>query len=467
MPVSHTSIKQTRRERGKLAQREYRKRHASTFQNLKEENQSLKDSIRHLTAVAATIHPRQLNPDLGLAIDRLRDIAGLADQYGPVAPAAAAAAAAAVSVTSNDPSHLDILFPVSDSSGGMVSPSSSGPGVLPTTVALGGDPLGAMAGANMHDPSLGFQLSLDGPTPPHHQHHQHHQHQHHQPQHSHHAPPHHHSQHHHQTLPPLPPAPAHPAYEPPSSYEPMFFGQDMFTFAGRLFWDCLTYNFLRTQRLQSGAVTRNDHNPATGTYTMTDDDQEMVASMARTRLQYREPQPDYMMPGLPAAYPHQLQHHQTHQQQHHQPPTSHHYPHHHHMAAVTPRNPNLFPVQVATAENYYLGRCARAGPGSGAPGGPVSSADMAELSAWWKTPAGVEAFVRERLSLDEYRGIEDTLTGRDVSEEGEGRIRMAMQALVPNAIYFPDGPRWNVMYLAMVVGTWVRGIKGGDMNIAG
>lgn len=436
--MSHTSVKQTRRERGKLAQREYRKRHASTFQNLKEENQSLKDSIRHLTAVAATIHPRQLSPELGLAIDRLREIAGLADQYGPVAPAAAAAAASAAST---DTSHLDMLFPVSDSSGGMVSPTSSGPGVLPTSVAMGADPLSAMTGATLHDPSLGFQLALD--HQPHHQ----------QPQH-HHA---HHHSHHHQPLPPLPPPPPPPpppAYEPPA-YEPMFFGQDMFTFAGRLFWDCLTYNFLRTQRLQAGTVTRNEQTPGSEVFTMGDEDQEMVAAMARTRLQYREPLPDYIMPGQAPAYPH-APHHHHHAHAHH-----HHYPHHHHMAAAS-RNANVYPVQVDTAENYCLGRSAKA-PGAG---GPVPN-DMVELSTWWKTPAGVEAFIRERLTPEEYRGIEDTLAGRDMGDEGESRIRMAMQALVPNAIYFPDGPRWNVMYLAMVVGTWVRGIKGGNMNIPG
>lgn len=452
MPMSHTSVKQTRRERGKLAQREYRKRHASTFQSLKEENQSLKDSIRHLTAVAATIHPRQLNPDLGVAIDRLRDIAGLADQYGPVAPAAAAAAAAAaaVSVTSADTSHLDMLFPVSDSSGGMVSPSSSGPAVLPTSVALGSDPLGTMTGTAMHDPSLGFQISLDQQQQQQHHHH-------HQPHHPHNV---HHHSHHHQTLPPLPPPPP-PAYEPPS-YEPMFFGQDMFTFAGRLFWDCLTYNVVRTQRLQNGTVTRNEQNPG-GTFTMGDEDQEMIAAMARTRLQYREPLPDYIMPGQTGAYPaaHHLQHHQH---QHHQTHNHHYTQQHHHHMGVAQRNPNAFPVQVDTVENYYFGRCAKVGGG----GGPAAVAsDLANLSAWWKTPTAVEAFVRERLSLDEFRSLEDSIAGRDMGNLSESKVRMAMHALVANAIYFPDGPRWNVMYLAIVVGSWVRGFKGGDMNIPG
>lgn len=449
MPVSHTSVKQTRRERGKLAQREYRKRHASTFQALKEENQSLKDSIRHLTAVAATIHPRQLNPDLGVAIDRLREIAGLADQYGPVAPAAAAAAVSAA--TSTDTSNLDMLFPVSDSSGGMVSPTSSGPAMLPTSVAMSSDPLGAMTGATMHDPSLGFSLSLD-----HQPHHPHHQPHHHAQQ-----PHHHHSQHHQQqTLPPLPPPQQQTAYGAPP-YEPMYFGPDMFSFAGRLFWDCVTYNVIRTQRLQRGTATRTEQVPGADAYTMPEEDQEMLAAMARTRLQYREPMPDYITPPPPtsAAYtpagtPHQ-HHHQTPQN-----------PYSQHLVAqqaqqTQQRGATAYPVHVETPENYYLGRCAKlSGPGQ------VAS-DLAELGTWWRTPAGVEAFVRERLTYEEFRGLEDALNGRDVGDEGESRIRIAVQALVPNAIYFPDGPRWNVMYLAMVFGSWVREIKARTMSLTG
>jgi hypothetical protein len=75
--------------------------------------------------------------------------------------------------------------------------------------------------------------------------------------------------------------------------------------------------------------------------------------------------------------------------------------------------------------------------------------------------------VRERLTYEEFRSLEDALNGRDVGDENENRIRIAVQALVPNAIYFPDGPRWNVMYLAMVFGSWVREIKARTMSLTG
>jgi len=226
----------------------------------------------------------------------------------------------------------------------------------------------------------------------------------------------------------------------------------MFTLAGRLFWDCLTYTFIRTQRLQAGTITRTEQGPRSDAFTMGDEDQAMVAAMARTRLQYREPQPDYMVSNATAATAATAagvtySHHQPHHPQHH-----HHYPSHQQQVA-SQRNPAVFPIQVDTAENFCLGRCARAA-GAG-------TADMIDLSHWWKSPAGVEEFVRERLTPEEYRAfVDDVLAGRDMGEEGESRIRFVMESLVPNAIYFPDGPRWNVMYLAMVVGPWVRGVKG-------
>jgi hypothetical protein len=83
---------------------------------------------------------------------------------------------------------------------------------------------------------------------------------------------------------------------------------------------------------------------------------------------------------------------------------------------------------------------------------------------WWKTPAGVEEFVRQKLTVDEYRLIQDPLLGHDLGQEGESKIRTVMQALVPNAIYFPEGPRWSFVYLNMVLPQWIRAFKRGDMH---
>ncbi|TQN66498.1 hypothetical protein CSHISOI_09002 [Colletotrichum shisoi] len=65
-----------RRERGVMAQREYRKRHASKVQKLQDENQKLKDIIAEIDR--ASSHGRHALPDdLRAALFRARDLAGI------------------------------------------------------------------------------------------------------------------------------------------------------------------------------------------------------------------------------------------------------------------------------------------------------------------------------------------------------------------------------------------------------
>ena len=70
---------QDRRERSKLAQRAYRKRHAKTFAALKDESARLKDAIRKISDAAAS---RRWSPDLAAALDEARELA----EIGPPPP---------------------------------------------------------------------------------------------------------------------------------------------------------------------------------------------------------------------------------------------------------------------------------------------------------------------------------------------------------------------------------------------
>lgn len=269
------------------------------------------------------------------------------------------------------------------------------------------------SGGGMSDAGMGFPLDLE------HQHHHPHHHSHHQQ--------HHQQSHHHLDSPH-----SHSMPESPQAYERAYFGKDMFTFAGRLFWDCMTYNFLRTQRLQAGNAARIEQCQESEVYTMCPEDQEMMAAMARTRLRYKDPQPDAFTKPAPSLL---------------------------HREYMRANNQSSFPLPLDTAQHLYMGRCAKSADGS------LISHEVVTSSHWWKTPSEVEAYVRQGLTEAEYRLVEDPLTGRDTSEESETRIRLAMQALVPNAIYFPDGPRWSFIYLSMVVGTWVRDLRGGGMAV--
>ncbi|KAI5461700.1 hypothetical protein BGZ63DRAFT_386455 [Mariannaea sp. PMI_226] len=71
----------SKRERGKLAQREYRKRHASRFQSLKDENARLKDAIRKLCKAASG--DGNLGMELSTALSEAATVAGLANDEHP------------------------------------------------------------------------------------------------------------------------------------------------------------------------------------------------------------------------------------------------------------------------------------------------------------------------------------------------------------------------------------------------
>ncbi|KAH7145907.1 hypothetical protein B0J13DRAFT_554560 [Dactylonectria estremocensis] len=69
-PPDANAVQPSKRERGRVAQREYRKRHASKFQSLQDENQRLKDVIRNISKVASRDkhQGRELNDAISEAV---------------------------------------------------------------------------------------------------------------------------------------------------------------------------------------------------------------------------------------------------------------------------------------------------------------------------------------------------------------------------------------------------------------
>ncbi|KAF4466610.1 regulator ty1 transposition 109 protein [Fusarium albosuccineum] len=79
-PSSSKDSPDSKRERSRVAQREYRKRHASKFNNLKEENRRLRNALKKIDRVASQSARR--DKQLRDALADARRIAGLDDEEG-------------------------------------------------------------------------------------------------------------------------------------------------------------------------------------------------------------------------------------------------------------------------------------------------------------------------------------------------------------------------------------------------
>ncbi|KAM5344759.1 hypothetical protein ACJ41O_010621 [Fusarium nematophilum] len=79
---------------------------------------------------------------------------------------------------------------------------------------------------------------------------------------------------------------------------------------------------------------------------------------------------------------------------------------------------------------------------------------------WWKTPREVEGMVRRYLEPGEMEELQALVEGRG-SAEALGKFAALMESLVRNFVCFGDGPRWNVVYLSLVIGGWKQGQREG------
>ncbi|KAK0383805.1 hypothetical protein NLU13_9716 [Sarocladium strictum] len=95
----------SRRERGVLAQRAYRKRHASKFQTLKEENERLRDAINRIGVVASG--EGRLNTDLDNAIALAKNVAASGEDSSDTASQRDRAASASAASSQKCPRSND------------------------------------------------------------------------------------------------------------------------------------------------------------------------------------------------------------------------------------------------------------------------------------------------------------------------------------------------------------------------
>ncbi|KAF5668109.1 regulator-Ty1 transposition 109 [Fusarium heterosporum] len=74
---------------------------------------------------------------------------------------------------------------------------------------------------------------------------------------------------------------------------------------------------------------------------------------------------------------------------------------------------------------------------------------------WWKTPSEVETHLRKYLEPSEVDELQTLVEGRG-SEAVLEKFQPLVEMLIDEFVCFTDGPRWNLLYVAMAVGSWRR-----------
>ncbi|KAG5665403.1 hypothetical protein KAF25_009528 [Fusarium avenaceum] len=72
---------------------------------------------------------------------------------------------------------------------------------------------------------------------------------------------------------------------------------------------------------------------------------------------------------------------------------------------------------------------------------------------WWKTPVEVESHLRKYLEQSEVDELQALVEGRG-TEAVLKKFKPLVEMMIDEFVCFPDGPRWNLLYVAMAVGSW-------------
>ncbi|KAJ4162986.1 hypothetical protein NW754_014408 [Fusarium falciforme] len=80
-------------------------------------------------------------------------------------------------------------------------------------------------------------------------------------------------------------------------------------------------------------------------------------------------------------------------------------------------------------------------------------AERGETLEWWKTPREVEAFVKRHLEPEEIAELQALIEGRGTGAS-LAKYTPLVEALVQSFVCFGDGPRWNILWVSMMVGGW-------------
>ncbi|KAM0340847.1 hypothetical protein ACHAPU_010263 [Fusarium lateritium] len=80
-------------------------------------------------------------------------------------------------------------------------------------------------------------------------------------------------------------------------------------------------------------------------------------------------------------------------------------------------------------------------------------AEKGQGPEWWKTPSEVESHLRKYLDPSESDELQTLVEGRG-SEAVLKKFKPLVEMMIDEFVCFPDGPRWNLLYVAMAVGSW-------------
>ncbi|KAM0421523.1 hypothetical protein ACHAPT_010697 [Fusarium lateritium] len=318
-----------KRERSRIAQREYRKRHASKFHTLKDENRRLRNAIKKIDQVASqrARHDRELQAALAEA----RAVAGL---------------------ESDDSSALTRVPSPSQKTVSPRPPSARA--LLHSQSAF----FSVAGGMNANPLGMGQQIWLDTDR-------------------------------------------LVRIYEAPMDAA-QYLGDGLFTFAGALYWACTrnTVSLWQAHKMALiGKAARAESNlDRLFNHSKHLRDHDFLVSLALVRLEYHQ-----------KGYAH-LPHTSTQDEWN-----------------------QVVPNLSKKIERDYMER--------------------GETLEWWKNPREVEEFVMRHLEPEEIVELKALIEGRGTGT-ALAKYTPLVDALVQSFVCFGDGPRWNILYVSMMVGGW-------------
>ncbi|KAJ4321288.1 hypothetical protein N0V84_005422 [Fusarium piperis] len=322
-----------KRERSRVAQREYRKRHASKFHSLKDENRRLRNALKKIDQVASqrARHDRELQA----ALVEAREVAGIEDDNSSALVRAPSPSQRTVSPAR--PPSARVSF---NSQSAFFSAA------------------GSVNYMNAHQRGPGQQIWLDTDR-------------------------------------------LVRTYEAPTDAA-QYLGDNLFTFAGALYWACTrnTVSLWQAKQLAlMGKAARTESNlDRLFNHSKHLRDHDFLVSLALTRLEYY--QKGYI----------------------HLPPT-----------ANQAQWGQILPDLSKKIEQDY--------------------AERGEALEWWKTPHEVEEFVKRHLEPEELVELQALIEGRGTGA-ALAKYTPLVDVLVQSFVCFGDGPRWNILWVSMLVGGW-------------
>jgi hypothetical protein len=195
-----------------------------------------------------------------------------------------------------------------------------------------------------------------------------------------------------------------PTFNGPSDSH-AYLGDNMFTLAGRIYWDYITHVVLRWRKyVLTQKLGTHRFNAQLGQMR----DEDMLVAMAEVRVHNWRKGHGYLNWNDTVAN-------------------------------------SISPVQMADLTRCVKDNTRREG-------------DLANHPGLWKTAHEVEEYIRERVSSELLDDVVATVEGR-ADARTQKEFGVALANVARNAVCFGSGPRWNIFYLSMAVGSWLTHIN--------